>query len=348
MVSNARNLSRLLGSSTSLNPDFTSDLGGGVTPVALAINLPVVGNTAGDMIFVEETKALYVWDGTEWDRVFSGPSEIPVWTNSFDSAYDLSNTGQVTTITVSATDPEGFPITYSYDTNPTNQTQCTIIQSGDTFTLTPSVNDSDAGSFSLRFKASDGLHYTSHTVPVNLVFAQSIVFNTTNPPQSDQIVYVYSSTSGNLNTLPLRTGKNYFEVILNSGAVYGMIGISIEGFVGNYTDGSGDGWWLYQNGSIYPNGSVSSGLGSWTTNDVLMIAYDTSASKVWFGRNGTWQNSVDPSTGQGGQTITTSGVPYQFMIGSGSTGGTSWNATLTTGSNSGLRTYSPPTGFKAH
>lgn len=350
MVSNARNLSRLLGSSTTITASSLPEevLSAGTTQVSSEINLPLVGNTAGDMIFVETSKALYVWDGTEWDRVFSGPSEIPFFTNSFDSSYDLSNTGDATVISVSATDPEGFPITYSFDTSPTNQTQCTINQANDTFTLTPSTNDSDAGTFLLRFKANDGLHYASHTVPISLVFTQSIIFNTLNPPQSDEVIYGYPGLGGNLNTLPLRTGKVYFEVIPQTVPTNGMLGVSIEGFVGNYSDATGNGWWYYQNGGgLYP-GNSGIGLSSYGAFDVIMIAYDTDASKVWFGLNGTWQTGSDPAAGTGGQTIATSGVPYQFMLGSGSGAGTSWIAKITTGSNSGLRTYSPPAGFIAH
>jgi hypothetical protein len=46
-------------------------------------------------------------------------------------------------------------------------------------------------------------------------------------------------------------------------------------------------------------GSVENSIGTWTPaeDDVLMLAYDAASGNVWFGRNGTWNGSVTPSTG---------------------------------------------------
>ena len=44
--------------------------GGGVTVYDSAGLLPTSGNTAGDFGWATSKKALYTWDGSEWDRVY--------------------------------------------------------------------------------------------------------------------------------------------------------------------------------------------------------------------------------------------------------------------------------------
>lgn len=143
---------------------------GGATVYANLAAFPSSGNTEGDFAFAQDTKALYVWDGTEWDRVSSGINESPIFSTEPASEYELTTTGTATTVTIAASDPEGFPIVYDHVTNPTNQSQATITNSGGTFTITPSTSSSDEGSFSLRFRASDGTHVSSRTSTFSLSF----------------------------------------------------------------------------------------------------------------------------------------------------------------------------------
>lgn len=132
--------------------------GGGATTYANYAAFPISGNTTGDFAIALDTKALYMWDGTEWDRIISGPNENPEWVTVPNSYYALEMDGTPSIISVEASDPEGFPITYSHSTNPSNQTQAIITNNNDgTFTLTPSTNSIDAGNFTLRVVATDGV-----------------------------------------------------------------------------------------------------------------------------------------------------------------------------------------------
>jgi hypothetical protein len=149
-----------------------SDGGGSVTTYANIAALPSSGNTGGDLAFVTDVKAFYGWDGTEWDRVFSGVNTLPEFTTSPAASYDLATDGTATTVTVAATDPEGFAVTYSHDTSPSNQAQATITQSGGTFTVTPSTTTSNAGTFTARFKAFDGVRTNSVSSTFELDFQQ--------------------------------------------------------------------------------------------------------------------------------------------------------------------------------
>jgi len=143
---------------------------GSATSYANFAAFPSSGNTAGDMGFATDTKAVYVWDGTEWDRVYTDTNAVPEWTTEPPSTASLASDGTVTNQTVAASDPEGFPIEYSYDTNPSNQSQATISQSNNAFTITPSTVEANAGNFVLRYKATDGLHTTSRSTTYSLTF----------------------------------------------------------------------------------------------------------------------------------------------------------------------------------
>ena len=144
--------------------------GGGVTTYANIAALPSSGNTGGDLAFVTDVKAVYVWDGTEWDRLFSGQNMLPEFTSSPAASYDLATDGTATTVTIAATDPEGFAVSYSHDTSPSNQAQATITQSGGTFTVTPSTSSSNEGTFTARFKAFDGVRTNSASSTFSLGF----------------------------------------------------------------------------------------------------------------------------------------------------------------------------------
>ena len=151
---------------------INENAGSGVTSYDSAGLLPSSSNTAGDLAFVKDKKAMYVWDSSEWDRLYNGPETSLTWTTEALSAYTLSTDGTSTTITTAANDPEGFPITYSYDVTPSNQTQATIVDSGNgNYVLTPSTNDSDEGSFTFRSKATDGLYIISKSSTITLALS---------------------------------------------------------------------------------------------------------------------------------------------------------------------------------
>ena len=149
----------------------------GITEVA---NTAALGTgITGDQKFVTANKSLYIYDGSEWDRVSTGNNETPRLTTTPASSHALNSNGTTSSITIAATDPEGFPITYSHDINPTSPNQITnVAESNGTFTLTPSTNTDHAGSFTLRLKASDGISTISHPIAVSLAFGTTYTYDT--------------------------------------------------------------------------------------------------------------------------------------------------------------------------
>jgi len=154
-----------------------AESGGGVTVYNNYSDLPSSGNTDGDMGWVKDVsasgakKAMYVWDGSEWDRVYSDSQEGPAFTTSPNSSYALSG-GANTDVTVAASDPDGFPITYSVVVNPANQAQATITQpSTGTFRFAATSNTSNGGSFTAKFVADDGIYRVIASTTFSLTFS---------------------------------------------------------------------------------------------------------------------------------------------------------------------------------
>ena len=144
----------------------------GVASVYATVNaLPTTGNTQGDMAHVTANNTLYFWNGSGWYKIAlinTNPSISGV-----ASTYSLALDGTATTVTITATDPEGLPIIYSIASD-TSGNIATVSQgtgaSTNVFTITPSTNTAYAGSFTLTFRASDGVNIATAPATFTLQF----------------------------------------------------------------------------------------------------------------------------------------------------------------------------------
>jgi len=119
-------------------------------------SLPDTGNKVGDQAFVEASNRLYIWNGSGWYNI-ALINTAPSITSSHDSSYNLLYNTPLN-ISVAATDPEGLNLTYSYNTSDSIGNVATITNDSSQFTITPSNNYAVEGSFSLAFRASDGVN----------------------------------------------------------------------------------------------------------------------------------------------------------------------------------------------
>ena len=125
--------------------------------------------------------------------------------------------------------------------------------------------------------------------------------------------------SGNANpimmpsTLGCTTGKWFMEMKMGGGSGGGghwLCGISgrltryqSSTHLGRDTDDYG---YHGVNGDILNNSSSNSGDSygdTYTSGDYIGIAVDATNNKIYFSKNGTWQNSGDPAAGTNGHTI---------------------------------------------
>ena len=137
--------------------------------------LPNTGNDVGDQAFVQATNRLYIWSGTGWYNI-ALINTTPTWDSNGQPAatYELSadSPQTATTITLAASDPEGFPITYSHVTGGSMDSIATVSQDSSVFTVTPktSTQAPDGGTGSITFRASDGINILPYVSSFTLSF----------------------------------------------------------------------------------------------------------------------------------------------------------------------------------
>jgi hypothetical protein len=156
-----------------------------------------------------------------------------------------------------------------------------------------------------------------------------------------------SSTSGDNNAfgdITNTTGKFYWEITANSfdSGDTVLVGLAQTGISTSTNLKGSAGAWLYGNDGYERNASTGDNLGAWSANDIIMIAIDIAAGRIWFGKNGTWAQVGDPANGLNAQFNNVSGTVYPCVAHS-SGGSKSWNVTANFGSTA--MTYTVPAGF---
>lgn len=316
--------------------------------------------STGDLAYVTSTGGLYIWDSSEWDRIWAGAESAPTWTTELEGNTALNTDGTATTLTVVATDAEGFNVTYAYDTIPSNQTQATIVNNNDgTFTLTPSTTATDAGEFIFRARSNDGLQVISTVTAVSLAFALDITFDSTEfgitTNSTNSVDWMHSSYWGNTEiyntsvSSELKSGRTYFEIETTSVSGNFYIGIArsdiAQWYAGHFQPGVVTHFWSGGVVDNVTNNNLGGGVGSIGAGSVVQFAYDNTTNEFWLNKDGgTWW-PTDPASGAGYSVNGTSGVPYRLVFGS-SGGDTSFVGNIIV--SSGTFNYPVPTGFTGH
>jgi len=177
-----------------------------------------------------------------------------------------------------------------------------------------------------------------------------------------------------ISTLGMSSGKYYMEAkIGENGANFNGFGIVDENneYINTGTSGlsSSNNALMYIDSDVYRGGSTISGTwGTAVANDLVQVALDLDNGYVYFGINGTWQNSGDPTSGgsgtggvqlssyfssnttyffagqQGGSSTTRT---MYFNFGNGYFGTTAVSSAENPDDGIGIFEYSVPTGYKA-
>ena len=163
------------------------------------------------------------------------------------------------------------------------------------------------------------------------------------------------------------TGKYYMEFKNLGGNVgFGIADYTTGGVVdkvnratSTYAGNNANSYGYLLQGEFFYNGSyTASGWASYTTNDIIGMAVDMENMKIYFHKNGTYQNSGNPTAGSGGYTIADPVGAY-LPVGSVNAGilcanfgngyfeTTAISSEGTNASNIGKFEYDVPTGFTA-
>ena len=123
-------------------------------------------------------------------------------------------------------------------------------------------------------------------------------------------------------TLGAIAGKYYYEVKIISSANE-HIGIASADQMAKASDSAGkftastygtEGY-AYTNGGQKSNNGTDTNWGnSYTTNDIIGVALDLDNSKIYFSKNGTWQESGDPTSGSTGTGAAYTLVANKFYL----------------------------------
>ena len=136
-------------------------LGGGSSYANIAALSAATGMSAGDIALVTSSSKVYMYNGSGWFLLATLSNTSPTAITGVSGGYTLATDGTATVVTAVSSDPDGFPLTWSYAVTTGSLTNgggttATVSQADNVFTITPSTNDSYAGQFSITFSATDG------------------------------------------------------------------------------------------------------------------------------------------------------------------------------------------------
>jgi len=123
----------------------------------MAALIAKTGMTSGDMALVNANNNLYIYNGSGWYKIATITNQSPSAITGVSGTYDLTTDGSPTTITAVTTDPEGFPLTWSYTTSGLGSI-ATVSNTDGVFTITPSTDTNNGGTFTLTISATDGVN----------------------------------------------------------------------------------------------------------------------------------------------------------------------------------------------
>ena len=226
--------------------------------------------------------------------------------------------------------------------------------------------------------SSNGNNFTVNGTPTQTVDNPTNVFATLNPliPFGDS----YSNgnnthtTSSNdyrsaYSTLGVSSGKYYVECkmtnvsggngfgIANQESGVGLVKNSANKYLGQDTNDVA----LFNSGALFRNASSEATYGTISANDIVQIALDVDNGYIYWGINGTWQNSANPVTGTGGYAISNIGSNgtyffgtsqaqpsvSQINFGNGYFGTTAVSSATSDESGLGIFEYTVPSGYYA-
>jgi hypothetical protein len=160
------------------------------------------------------------------------------------------------------------------------------------------------------------------------------------------------STTGSTFAFP-QTGKWYAEFTIVNRPFSGTTGIGIVPSNISFVNQSGDSarfaWgrvYFDNSGIIGPNNASvqnTSQAPTYTTGDIISVAFDSDNGTVWWAKNGTWTNSGNPATGTNPaySGLTATAYPMGFVITS-----EGYSSSQISGNWGQLPfAYTPPTGF---
>ncbi len=250
-MSNAMNIATLLNADgTVKTTKYTAGAGGGGGGTTIVENFAglasLTGMTAGSQAYVTATNNLYFFTGSGWYLIATVQNDAPSAITGVNGNYYLATDGTATTITAVSTDPEGFPLTWTYVASGLGSI-ATVSQADNVFTVTPSTDEVNEGSFTLTISATDGTNGAVSTIPsFSLLFAI--------PNSKYTILLAKAVSTGDNNNITDASSNNH--TITVAGDTYaGTFSPYRHGGYSTHFDGASDYLEIYNDSSLVLAGS---------------------------------------------------------------------------------------------
>lgn len=269
----------------------------GVRETAFDTNTNAV-TSALDMKINQTSQTPYIGSFSGSSEYFDGYMSSVIWIDG--TAYQASTFGSTNTTSGEWT-PNSTP-SVNYGTNGFKLS----------FEDTSNLGDDTSGNTNDLTMTGSGiptLDNPSNNFPIYNTLVRQSSNNNLNIMQGN----LYSAGNGANNwrsafmTIAAKTGKYYCEMkCIGTDGSSQNFGISDvdqfntrpnDSFI--YTSQS-RGYGLNPNGNKENNGGTTSTGSTYTTNDIVMMALDLDNGKIYYGKNGTWYLSGDPTSGSTG------------------------------------------------
>jgi len=204
----------------------------------------------GDLGLVSANNNVYIYNGSGWYKIATVQNDSPSAITGVDGVYNLATDGTATVITAVSTDPEGFPLTWSYSTSGLGSI-ATISQTDNVFTVTPSTDEANVGTFTLTINATDGVN---GAVSANTDLTLQFILTVANSNYTT-LLATATDTSDNNNITDSST--NNHTITVNGDAHAGTFSPYRSGGYSTYFDGT-------TNTYLNVSGGVALGSGDFT------------------------------------------------------------------------------------
>lgn len=210
---------------------YAGGSGGGTTVYADMNALIAATGSDGAQAFVQSNNNIYVYSGSGWYKIATVQNDSPSAITGVSGSYGLAMDGTPTVITAVSTDPEGFPLTWTYSTSGLGSI-ATVSQADNVFTITPSTDEANVGTFTLTINATDGVNgavstNTSITLQFQILNSKYTTLLATAVDTSNNSSFTDSST-------------NNHSISVNGDAHAGTFSPYRHGGYSTYFDGNGD------------------------------------------------------------------------------------------------------------
>lgn len=174
-----------------------------------------------------------------------------------------------------------------------------------------SLTGEETATTSVSYHVSDGMAEDVGTLTVTVSAAVAVITGPWDPADKSAMITLSnydktvdmsgSGTYGTIRSVGPATTKVYAEIYIDNAqsSWYSFFGLaSLDLSVDSPLGINSDGWGYYQETGTKRHANSYSAFGeTWQTGDVIGIAYDPAAGKVWWAKNGVWQGGGDPANG---------------------------------------------------